>query len=156
MSHRRRLWFAAVTGCSGAIWVWHASGPAANEQTVVAQSEKAKDATAKKPVGSRASHRELMRKKLDSAQNVLEGLALEDFRLVAKGAAELKAASTSAEFNVINDGYYNAYAAKFRRTTEKMVKAARDKNLDGATLAYLDMTLSCVECHKYVRVVPPN
>jgi hypothetical protein len=81
---------------------------------------------------------------------------LEDFRLVTKGATELKAASSAAEFNAIKDGHYNAYATKFRRTTEKMERAAREKNLDGATLAYLDMTLSCVECHKYVRIVPPN
>ncbi len=115
-----------------------------------------KDDAKKKPAGSRSAHKEFMRKKLDSAQSILEGLALEDFKRIAKGAAELKAASTSAEFNVINDGFYNAYADKFRRTTEKMTKAARENNVDGATLGYLDMTLSCVECHKYVRIIPPD
>ena len=40
-----------------------------------------------------------------------------------------------------------------RRIAEKLEKSAKDKRLDGATLAYVDMTLSCVECHKYVRNV---
>ncbi len=149
----RRVWFVVVGSCLGTTCAWYSSAPGGDDQTAVAQKEKE---VKKKPAGSRAAHEALMRKKLDSAQNVLEGLTLEDFRLIAKGAGELKAASTSAEFNVINDGYYNAYAARFRRTTEKMEKAAREKNLDLATLAYLDMTLSCVECHKYVRVVPPG
>src|SRR5579864_6130285 len=154
MTRRHHSCFAAVSVCLGTVWAWQAFAPAGHGHTAVAQKEK--EEVRKKPAGSRAAHEALMRKKLDSARSVLEGLALEDFRLIAKGAGELKAASTTAEFNVINDGYYNAYAAKFRRTTDKMEKAAREKDLDAATLAYLDMTLSCVECHKYVRVVPPN
>jgi len=154
VSHHSRLWLAVT--CAGLIvaWAWHATAPMADDHIAVAQRDK--DEAGKKPAGTRAAHREFMRKKLDSAQSVLEGLALEDFRLVTKGATELKAASSAAEFNAIKDGHYNAYATKFRRTTEKMERAAREKNLDGATLAYLDMTLSCVECHKYVRIVPPN
>jgi hypothetical protein len=32
-------------------------------------------------------------------------------------------------------------------------KAAKEKRIDGATLEYMDMTMSCVECHKYARNV---
>jgi hypothetical protein len=31
------------------------------------------------------------------------------------------------------------------------VKKAKDKNIDGVALAYVDVTLSCVRCHEYVR-----
>jgi hypothetical protein len=34
-----------------------------------------------------------------------------------------------------------------------MVKMAKDKNLDGAALAYVQLTMSCVNCHKYVREI---
>ena len=44
-------------------------------------------------------------------------------------------------------------ADEFRRIVDKMQKAAKEKRLDGATLAYVDMTMSCVECHKYARNV---
>jgi hypothetical protein len=152
MNRNRRLSVVVVSACLGTMWALSSSAPGGNDKGAAAQKEEVK----KKPAGSRSAHKEFMRKKLDSAQSVLEGLAMEDFKLIAKGAGELKTASTSAEFNVINDGFYNAYADKFRRTTDKMAKAAREKNIDGATLAYLDMTLSCVECHKYVRIVPTD
>jgi hypothetical protein len=32
-----------------------------------------------------------------------------------------------------------------------MDRKAKDKNIDGATLAYLRLTMNCVNCHKYVR-----
>jgi hypothetical protein len=32
-----------------------------------------------------------------------------------------------------------------------LVRAAEDKNLDGATLAYTQLAISCVQCHKIVR-----
>jgi hypothetical protein len=32
-----------------------------------------------------------------------------------------------------------------------MAAKARDRNLDGATLAYLDLSMSCVKCHQAIR-----
>ena len=32
-----------------------------------------------------------------------------------------------------------------------MQAKAKAKNLDGATLAYVRLTMNCIECHKYVR-----
>jgi hypothetical protein len=39
----------------------------------------------------------------------------------------------------------------FRRHVNSLVKAAKDRNLDAATLGYVRMTMSCVDCHKLVR-----
>ena len=36
-------------------------------------------------------------------------------------------------------------------TTERMSKAADEQNLDAAALAYVQLTLNCVDCHKHVR-----
>ena len=33
----------------------------------------------------------------------------------------------------------------------KLIRAASDKNLEAATLAYTQLTISCVNCHKLVR-----
>lgn len=92
-----------------------------------------------------------MRKKLEASKSVLEGLALEDFDLIARGAKQLKTTSAAAEFMVIHDPLYTEQADEFRRIVDKMEKSAKKKGIDGATLAYVDMTMSCVECHKYVR-----
>jgi hypothetical protein len=97
---------------------------------------------------------QFMRKKLEFAKNVLEGLTTEDFPLIAKNAKGLRLLSQAAEWEVptIPDvENYLAYTAEFQRVTADMAKKAEAKNLDGATLDYVRMTTNCVNCHKYVR-----
>jgi len=43
------------------------------------------------------------------------------------------------------------YSNEFRRNAASLVQKAKEKNLDGAALAYVDMTLTCVKCHKHMR-----
>jgi len=54
---------------------------------------------------------------------------------------------------VINTPEYLMHSREFRRAAERMRDAAKQKNLDAAALAYMQMTLKCVECHKHVRKV---
>ena len=149
MIRRCSLLFVAALLCLGMIWAFHAPASGAADEKEAAKKEEVK----KKPGANKAALRMFMRKKLESSQSVLEGLALEDFDLIAKGAKELKTTSAAAEFMVIHDPLYTEYADDFRRVVDKMAKAAKEKRIDGATLAYMDMTMSCVECHKYVRNV---
>ena len=147
MLRRSLLLVAPLAVVLGTIWMLRAPASAGDDK----QSEKQEE-TKKKP-GKKVAMQAFMRKKLASSQSVLEGLALEDFDLVSKGAKELKATSAAAEFMVTNDPLYREYADEFRRVIDRMEKASKEKRIDGATLAYVDMTMSCVECHKYVRNV---
>jgi hypothetical protein len=151
---------AVVSLSLAAAWSLHA--PAAGDEAgQTAKKENAdepksavkKESPEKKEGPRKAAMKMFMRKKLDAAQNVLEGLAVEDFDMIASGAKQLKTTSAAAEFMVINDPMYAQQADEFRRVVDKLAKAAKEKRLDGATLAYMDMTMSCVECHKYVRNV---
>ena len=102
------------------------------------------------------TRREFMRTKLESSRKILEGLTLEDYDLIAKGAKELKALSRAAEWEVPtipNADDYVVYTGEFQRLADELSRKAREKNLDGATLAYFRLTTSCVNCHKYVRSV---
>jgi hypothetical protein len=99
---------------------------------------------------------EFMRLKLDYSKKVLEGLTLENYETIVKNAQALKALSEAAQWEVPtipNVGEYVAFTSEFQRLTDELVKKARDKNIDGATLAYLRLTMNCVNCHKYVRQV---
>jgi hypothetical protein len=40
-----------------------------------------------------------------------------------------------------------------RSSAESVAQAAKNKNIEGATLAYMDMTMVCVRCHKHVREI---
>jgi hypothetical protein len=94
----------------------------------------------------------LMTAKLKESQTVLEGLALNDFAKVQKSAEELLRISKEAQFRkALNTPRYDLHANSFQRAAETLIEKAKAKNIDGATLAYVDMTLSCVRCHQHAR-----
>jgi hypothetical protein len=41
--------------------------------------------------------------------------------------------------------------ASFRSANKSLVRMAQEKDLDGATLAFMQLTQSCVQCHKVLR-----
>jgi cytochrome c556 len=63
----------------------------------------------------------------------------------------LSAMTQEADWRAFENPDYEQNSATFRRQVDALVKSARNKNLDGATLAYVRMTMSCVDCHKFVR-----
>jgi hypothetical protein len=102
------------------------------------------------------SRAEFMRMKLEFSKKVLEGLTLEDYAGISKNAKALKRLSEAAEWEVPtipNAGDYLIFTSEFQRLADEMDRKAKDKNIDGATLAYLRLTMNCVNCHKYVRQI---
>lgn len=95
----------------------------------------------------------LMQRKLVCSQRILEGIALSDFDKISQNGLELMAISKEAEWKAIKTAAYELHSNEFRRIVSEVVDKAKAKNLEGATLAYVDMTLACVKCHKYVREV---
>jgi hypothetical protein len=97
---------------------------------------------------------EFMRTKLEYSKKALEGITLEDFDAIARSAKALRLLSEAAEWEVPtipNATDYVSLTREFQRLCDEMAQKARQKNLDGATLSYLSLTMNCVNCHKYVR-----
>jgi len=94
---------------------------------------------------------ELMKKKLALSQKILEGLALEDFDKIKTGADDLVTVRQQAAFMVGKTAKYEVYANDFQKHLEEIQKAAKKKSVEGAALGYVEMTLTCVRCHQYVR-----
>lgn len=95
--------------------------------------------------------RKFMKPKLTASQHILEGLSLEDFSLIGENAKRLLRLSEAAEWQVLPSPEYVRYSADFQRLTNDLVVAANDRDLDAATLAYVQLTINCVNCHKHVR-----
>lgn len=95
--------------------------------------------------------REFMRRKLAASNKILEGLVIEDTRLIREGAQTLNEMSSAEKWRVSNDAMYRQFSTEFRRITQKLDDAAREGNLDQAALKWFDATLSCMECHRFVR-----
>lgn len=95
--------------------------------------------------------RHFMRKKLRASERILEGLAVEDFDLIKEGAKELNTMSSAERWRVSNDVMYKQFSTDFRQVTSELVKAAESKNLDRAALKWVDATMACIDCHRFVR-----
>jgi hypothetical protein len=94
---------------------------------------------------------ELMQGKLKHSQKVLEGVAVGNFDEIADNAEELIAISKQAEWYVSKSPQYELRSNEFRRSAEQLIKDAKAKNLDAAALDYVELTMTCVKCHKYGR-----
>jgi hypothetical protein len=94
-----------------------------------------------------------MRAKLLHSQQVLEALTTEDFEAIAKHSQEMSLLSQAATWQVLQTPEYRVRSTEFRRAADALTEAAKKKNLEGAALAYVETTLQCVHCHKYVRRV---
>lgn len=99
---------------------------------------------------------EVMRLKLTASQEVLRGLALQDFGLMRTNAVKLSRFSRAAGWAARQSPEYELFTTEFRRAADELARAAEARNIDGATVAYTQMTFSCVSCHKYMRGAKPG
>jgi cytochrome c556 len=97
--------------------------------------------------------RPFMRMKLEASSKILEGLATENFQMIRDGAQTLHKMSAAEKWRVSNDVLYRQYSTEFNREAERLLGQANGRNLDGATLAWVECTMSCVRCHKYARAI---
>ena len=95
----------------------------------------------------------LMVEKLDKAKTILEGIAVADFKKIVTSAEKLIQLSKTEEWFALKTPRYELHTNEFRRAAETLADKAQHKNLDGVTLAYFDLTMSCVRCHQHVRDV---
>jgi cytochrome c556 len=92
-----------------------------------------------------------MKAKLDHSEKVLEGLAREDYALIAKHSQAISLLCEDELWSVLQTPEYLERSNEFRRSVNAITDAARKKNVDAAAFAYVESTMKCVTCHKYVR-----
>jgi cytochrome c556 len=94
-----------------------------------------------------------MKAKLNHSEKLLEGLAREDYELIAKNAQAISLLCEDELWSVLQTPEYLERSNEFRRSVNAITNAARKKDLDAAAFAYVDSTMKCITCHKYVRTV---
>jgi hypothetical protein len=97
--------------------------------------------------------KDFMRAKLLHSQKLVEGLTTENYEMIAKHAQDLSLLCEDEQWQVFRTSDYIARSKEFRRAADALTEAGRAKNLDAASLGYVDVTLKCVECHKYLRTI---
>jgi hypothetical protein len=95
--------------------------------------------------------KEAMRQKAAYSQQALVGITLEDYGLIANNAEKLLELSNKTNWYSRQVPEYELFLNEFRRTAQELTEAGKQKNLNAASLAYCQMTLSCVSCHQFIR-----
>jgi cytochrome c556 len=92
-----------------------------------------------------------MKQKLANSERILEGLTRGDLDLVNKHASAMRLLNKIEYFVRREPPAYRTQLHQFQFSVEELVRTSQDGNLDGATLAFTQMTISCVNCHKQLR-----
>lgn len=91
-----------------------------------------------------------MLKKLEYSKNILAGLTTQDFKAITKNAEALNELGKRRWLENPSMEYRTQHQV-FWFANEALLDAAKEENIDAATLAYTQMTFGCVNCHKVVR-----
>ena len=92
-----------------------------------------------------------MKKKLEYSDQILAGLVSGDSDQIRRNAKSMNALSQIEKWVHASRPGYRTQLATFRDANETLIAQADDDDLDGAAPAYIQLTLSCVNCHKLVR-----
>jgi hypothetical protein len=123
--------------------------------TEATRPEPQEDQAGNPPVGKTAPSpiQGFMRLKLQASNHILEGLVVDDMKKVNTGARMLLEMSVEEHWRASNDMLYLQHSRTFRDSVKKLQEKASKNSLDGAALAWMDVTLNCIQCHEWVRNV---
>lgn len=135
----------AMLGVLGCGWLSLAAG--ADERAPAAAA--AQPAPTGKETEKQASV--WMRKKLDYSQNILAGITSGDFELVRQNANAMRGLGRIEIFVRARTPGYKSQMQVFQEANDELLRQAQKENADGAALAFTQLTISCINCHKQIR-----
>jgi cytochrome c556 len=92
----------------------------------------------------------LMRKKLDCSQKILEAVVTSRWADLEARSRELEGLTNDPAWTVLKAPEYAQQSASFRQAVRALRDAAAQRDLEGTPQAYVALTLSCVQCHRYL------
>jgi len=95
--------------------------------------------------------KEEMRFKLFYSQGILEGIVTENFSLIASNATKMRQFAQQPGWDVQQTSEYRRLKADFEQAVNRLLGAAKQNNVDSATVYYFQLTTTCVTCHKHLR-----
>ena len=94
--------------------------------------------------------KQVMQVKLQHAQGILGDVVRSDWSSLEANAAALQQTTVDPAWAVLTTPEYIRHTMIFTRAAEDLRDAAVRRDLEAAPLAYISLTLSCVQCHRYV------
>jgi hypothetical protein len=92
----------------------------------------------------------VMRRKLVVSQKILEAVVTSRWAVLEAASRDLEDLTNDPGWAVLNKPEYGQHSATFRAAVRALNLAAAQRDLEATPKAYVAMTLSCVECHRYL------
>ena len=92
----------------------------------------------------------VMREKLQQSQGLLAALVTSDWVVLEQRSRDLERLTNDPAWAVLKTPEYARYGSAFAEAIRDLIEAARQRDQEGAPLAYVSLTLSCVRCHQVV------
>lgn len=97
------------------------------------------------------SLKKMMEDKLETSKKLLGAVAQNNFAKAETNAEELSRISIELGKKFPKNEPFQEFGKEYRNELQGLLKAARKQNTEGMTLAYVKVTMSCFNCHTYVR-----
>jgi hypothetical protein len=92
-----------------------------------------------------------MQRKLEYSKNILAGIAAGDFDKIVTSAESMRKLSTVEGFIRGQTPGYRTQLQIFEASADEIIRQGKNDNAEGAALAFTQLTISCVNCHKQLR-----
>jgi hypothetical protein len=92
----------------------------------------------------------LMRQKLDHSQAILAAVVTSNWPELQRHSQALIDLTGDPAWTVLKTPEYATQSEAFVRAAQGLVAAATRRDPDETPIAYMSLTLRCVQCHRYV------
>ena len=92
----------------------------------------------------------LMRQKLEHSQAILAAVVTSNWVELQRHSQALIELTGNPAWTVLKTPEFATQTQAFMRAAQELVDAAKRRDLDEAPVAYMSLTLRCVQCHRYV------
>jgi hypothetical protein len=98
-----------------------------------------------------AATRSLMRDKLELSHHVLDAVMTSNLDVLERDSVALARVTERPGWMVLATPEYVRYSGAFVAAAQELAQAAKDHDLDAASVRYASMTMACYQCHRYVK-----
>ena len=92
----------------------------------------------------------VMREKLGHTQKILEAVVTSDWIGLETESREVERLTNDPGWMVLRSPEYRRHSAAFLAAVQTLHRAAAQRDLEATPKAYVDLTLQCVDCHRYL------
>ena len=92
----------------------------------------------------------VMVRKLDHAQEILKAVVTSDWVRLETHSRELEQLTRDPRWMILQYHEYRRHSDAFVRAVQELHRAAAQRDLEASPRAYVELTLRCVDCHRYL------